>query len=77
VTELGADTRTLLIHERHVLESEGQETVAAFRFIMKCWSRDEVMGHLSRAGFGVVELEPAADRLAVIARREARIECEP
>jgi SAM-dependent methyltransferase len=77
VTELDADTCTLRVQERHVLRSEGQETVATFRFIMKCWSRDEVMGHLSQAGFGAVELEPAADRLAVIARREARIECEP
>ncbi len=76
VTELDPEQRRLLVTERHALALDGDETVASFRFIMKCWSRDEVEDRLVRAGFRALEIEPMTDRLAVIARRSARSACE-
>lgn len=78
VTALDAENRRLLIAERHVLSLEGTEHTSDARFVMRCWTRDEMHSALARRGFGSVAYfgaydagvdVGATDRLVVVARR--------
>lgn len=51
VTELDANNRQLVLTERHTLNADGHERSSDYRFVMQCWTRDELDGHLARSGF--------------------------
>ena len=79
VTRVDPGTRRLLVEERHTLkERSGAESVAAYDFQMRCWTREELEARLTRAGFGGFEFfgaydagaaEGAGDRLVCVASR--------
>ncbi len=54
VTGLDAQTRQLLVYERHTLEKDGVEIVSEYDFIMRCWTKEELHTHLVKAGFGSI-----------------------
>ena len=62
VTRVDPGTRRLLVEERHTLRNGGAETVAAYDFEMRCWTREELEARLARAGFGDFEFYGAYDR---------------
>jgi SAM-dependent methyltransferase len=79
-TELDPTNRRLVVAERHTLVHEGNEQSTDYRFVMQCWSRDELESHLHRAGFGALTYfgaydatiqAGATDRLVVVAQRDA------
>jgi SAM-dependent methyltransferase len=51
VTTLDPERRQLLIAEQHVLVDRGQERVADYEFVMRCWTRDELDEALTWHGF--------------------------
>jgi SAM-dependent methyltransferase len=78
VTELNANDRQLVLTERHTLNDQGQERSSDYRFVMQCWTRDELDSFLTRAGFiapayfGAYAVDVAAgatDRLVAVAQR--------
>jgi SAM-dependent methyltransferase len=79
VTRVDPGTRRLLVEERHTLRrAGGAETVAAYDFQMRCWTRDELEARLARAGFAGFEFfgaydagaaAGAGDRLVCVASR--------
>jgi SAM-dependent methyltransferase len=78
VTRVDPGTRRLLVEERHTLRAGGAETVAAYDFQMRCWTREELEARLARAGFGGFEFfgaydansaEGTSDRLVCVASR--------
>lgn len=78
VTRVDPGTRRLLVEERHTLRAGGAETVAAYDFQMRCWTREELESRLARAGFVGFEFfgayggdAPAgtSDRLVCVASR--------
>jgi len=79
VTRVDPGTRRLLVEERHTLkERSGAESVAAYDFQMRCWTREELEARLTRAGFGGFEFfgaydansaEGTSDRLVCVASR--------
>ena len=79
VTRVDPGTRRLLVEERHTLrERRGAESVAAYDFQMRCWTREELETRLVRAGFEGFEFfgayqgdAPAgtSDRLVCVASR--------
>jgi SAM-dependent methyltransferase len=62
VTRVDPGTRRLLVEERHTLRAGGAESVAAYDFQMRCWTREELEARMSRAGFGRVEFFGAYER---------------
>jgi len=79
-TDLDPANRRLLLDERHTLRHEGSERSSDYRFVMQCWTRDELESRLRRAGFGAfawfgaydAAIQPGeTDRLVVVAQREA------
>jgi SAM-dependent methyltransferase len=77
VTTLDSDSRGLVISERHALVRDGVEQVADYKFMMRCWERDELRAVLARHGFSSMEwfgaYDPAVavggtDRLVVVAQ---------
>jgi SAM-dependent methyltransferase len=61
-TRLDHATRQLRIAEQHVL-TDGTRTITAdYEFVMRCWTREELDGLLSEAGFVAVEYAGAYDR---------------
>ena len=62
VTRIDPGTRRLLVEERHTLRAGGVESVSAYDFQMRCWTREELGSRLGRAGFGRVEFFGAYDR---------------
>ena len=64
VTEVDAENRRLLVCERHTLRNDPVETVSDHRFVMRCWTRDELDTVFSRTGFGRVRYFGAYDALA-------------
>ena len=52
VTELNANDRQLVLTERHTLNDDGHERSSDYRFVMQCWTQDELDSHLTRSGFG-------------------------
>jgi SAM-dependent methyltransferase len=78
VTTLDRERRRLLVYERHELISQDADRVSEYRFVMRCWERDEMSTQLERHGFGGVQYfgayDPAVeagttDRLVIVARR--------
>jgi len=78
VTTLDPDRRRLVVTERHTLESHEGERSSDYRFIMRCWTCDEVQSLLQMAGFvsvayfGAYDAAIAAgatDRLVVVTQR--------
>jgi SAM-dependent methyltransferase len=55
VIELQPQTQSLLVSEMLVLESSEGRQVTPFDFVMKCWTKEELAGHLIRAGFDSLE----------------------
>src|SRR5262249_1717214 len=77
VTELDDEHRLLLISERHELVWLGDERVSDYRFVMRCWEREELGMLFARHGFGNIQyfgaydrsVEPGAtDRLVAVAQ---------
>jgi SAM-dependent methyltransferase len=77
VTELDPIGRTLIITERHTITSDGMEHSTDNRFVMRCWTREELDSVLSLSGFdsptyfGAYDAAVApgdSDRLVVITR---------
>jgi SAM-dependent methyltransferase len=52
VTELNVNDRQLVLKERHTLNDHGHERSSDYRFVMQCWTRDELDTYLTRSGFG-------------------------
>jgi SAM-dependent methyltransferase len=76
VTTLDHEQQQLIISEQHELAEPGRTRVSDYRFVMRCWERDELDVLLSRHGFGDVSYfgayDPnidadATDRLVVVA----------
>ena len=61
VTELDAEHRLLLISERHELVGRGVERVSDYRFVMRCWEREEIGVLFARHGFGNIRYFGAYD----------------
>jgi SAM-dependent methyltransferase len=55
LTQLDHQQRQLLVAEQHTLKRGGVETSAAYDFIMRCWTREELHHHLTQAGFRAIE----------------------
>lgn len=56
VTRLDHQMRQLRISEKHTLKtSADNESVSAYDFTMRCWTRDELQSRLTAAGFESVE----------------------
>jgi SAM-dependent methyltransferase len=62
VTRVDPGTHRLLVEERHTLRVGDAESVAAYDFQMRCWTRVEVEARLARAGFAGLEFFGAYDR---------------
>jgi SAM-dependent methyltransferase len=78
VTALDPENRQLLISEQHELIEQGEERVSDYRFVMRCWEREELNVLLARYGFGKASCfgayDPdvaigATDRLVAVAQR--------
>ena len=78
VTELNANDRQLVLTERHTLNDHGHERSSDYRFVMRCWTRDELDSYLTRSGFmaptyfGAYAIDVApgtTDRLVAVAER--------
>jgi len=78
VTELNANDRQLVLTERHTLNDHGHERSSDYRFVMQCWTRDELDSYLTRSGFvaptyfGAYDADVAVgttDRLVAVAQR--------
>lgn len=54
VTQLDHHNQQLLVAERHTLQRDDVETVAVYDFRMRCWTQEELHGHLTRAGFSSI-----------------------
>ena len=48
ITELDRGNRQLLLSERHTLVHDGQERSSDYRFVMRCWTRDELESSLAQ-----------------------------
>lgn len=77
-TALASQARRLLISEQHALVDGGQERVANYEFVMRCWTTGKLHAALVRSGFvgmaysGAYDphVEVAAtDRLVAVAER--------
>lgn len=77
VTELDTNDRRLVVKERHTLSDGVHERSSDYRFVMQCWTREELDSHLARAGFvastcfGAYAADVAAgttDRLVAVAQ---------
>lgn len=78
VTEVDRERRRLLLSERHTLRQDTHEQISDYRFVMRCWSRDELDSAFSRNGFrrvcyfgaydALVELG-STDRIVAVAQQ--------
>ena len=73
-TRLEPRSRGLLVSERHTLREGPAEAVSVFDFRMQCWTRDELQGRLTGAGFGNAEYFGAYD-LTTAAGTSDRLVC--
>jgi len=78
VTALGHEMHQLVIDEQHELAAAGGTRISTYRFVMRCWTSDELDALLARHGFGDVSYfgayDPgiavgATDRLVAVAQR--------
>jgi SAM-dependent methyltransferase len=81
VTALDPDARRLVISEQHALLRDGVARVSDYRFVMRCWEREELRAMLVGHGFCNIQYfgayDPAVeagatDRLAVVAQRSGQ-----
>jgi SAM-dependent methyltransferase len=81
VTTLDPDHRQLLLAERHDLAGARGARSREYRFVMRCWERDELAASLGRHGFDDVAwfgaydgavAAGATDRLVALARIPSR-----
>src|SRR4029453_7261681 len=61
VTRLDSEHQRLLISERHTLDDGREEHSYDYSFVMRCWARDEVHGHLRTCGFTSIDWFGAYD----------------
>ena len=61
ITEVDRENRQLLLSERHTLVDDRQERSSDYRFVMRCWTREELESGLAGAGFGKVAYFGAYD----------------
>jgi 2-polyprenyl-3-methyl-5-hydroxy-6-metoxy-1,4-benzoquinol methylase len=54
VTQLDHSQRRLLAAEQHTLKKDGEEVSAAYDFVMRCWTQEELHHHLTQAGFHAI-----------------------
>jgi SAM-dependent methyltransferase len=78
MTRLDHAHRQLLVAEQHTLRKNGEDLTAAYDFVMRCWTQEELHHHLTQAGFQSVTyfgdyngtVPPGAtDRLVSVASR--------
>jgi 2-polyprenyl-3-methyl-5-hydroxy-6-metoxy-1,4-benzoquinol methylase len=62
VTQLDHHWRQLLVAEHHTLRGNDVETSAAYDFIMRCWTQEELHHHLVQAGFQAIAYFGGYDR---------------
>jgi SAM-dependent methyltransferase len=76
-TELDPERRQLLLAETHTLVNDAGEHSSDYRFVMRCWTKNELEAVFERAGFGSVAYfgayDPAVhagatDRLVAVAQ---------
>ncbi len=81
VTALDPEHQRLLISEQHLLVANGEEQVADYEFVMRCWTCEELDETLRRHGFDRVSYLGAydigvpagsTDRLVVVAEATLR-----
>lgn len=74
-TTVDAAERRMLIREHFDLEQDGKALSIENDFVMRCWTPDEIAGHLRAAGLRQLETFPGygddawTDRLVVVAGR--------
>jgi SAM-dependent methyltransferase len=61
VTELDPARREMLLSERHTLVNDAGEQSSDYRFVMRCWTSDELESALRRNGFTTVACFGAYD----------------
>ena len=54
VARLDYDRQRLLVSETHIVEKNGEASVAEYDFVMRCWTEDELENSLANAGFDSV-----------------------
>jgi SAM-dependent methyltransferase len=78
VTEMQPEKQCLLVSETHMLESRSGRQTAAYDFVMRCWTQDEVTERLKEAGFELIQYfgdydsakaSGTTDRLVAVATR--------
>jgi SAM-dependent methyltransferase len=83
VTELDRENRQLVLSERHTLVRDGQEQASEYQFVMRCWTRGELLSSLRKSGFTPVDCfgaydhtveSGATDRLVAVAQRSKNVE---
>ncbi len=81
ITAPDAESRQLLVNERHELTGNGTHEIRDYRFVMRCWQREELQALLARHGFrqvawfGAYDAGVAAgatDRLVVVTQRRGK-----
>jgi hypothetical protein len=82
ITELERENRRLLVGERHTLVNGDRAHSSDDRFVMRCWTRDELQSALAESGFDWVAYFGAydagvdagvTDRLVAVAGRGKRL----
>lgn len=51
ITKLDPETKSLIVSEKHEMESGGSCQNMTFTFTMRCWTQDELNKNLTEAGF--------------------------
>jgi hypothetical protein len=51
ITKLHPETKSLIVSEKHEMESGGNCQNVTFTFTMRCWTQDELNKNLTEAGF--------------------------
>ena len=62
VTKLDPASRRLIIRETHSLNVNGDERSVDYEFVMRCWTREELLSLLTQNGFSAVNCFGAYDR---------------
>ena len=62
VTKLDPASRRLIIRETHSLNVNGDKRSVDYEFVMRCWTREELLSLLTQNGFSAVNCFGAYDR---------------
>ena len=60
-TEVDEEHQQLLLSETHTLTDDTGDRTSEHRFVMRCWTRDEIESALVRTGFGAIAYYGAYD----------------